>query len=165
MPEAGWCETSLFCRCEHCHQPEPRVYPRAAALQVLAIENPHRTVGRLLVGPIAAGVVRNRKDLIGENIRRHLACARERLREIRTITPDLSRRDAEIIFTLIFDQIAAGLSRGDRVELRGFGAFWVKKRDAHTSRNPRTGDKVAISEKYFPAFRAGKRLRDHLKMH
>jgi integration host factor subunit beta len=73
--------------------------------------------------------------------------------------PHLYQRDVEIIVSTIFDEIAAALSRGGRVELRGFGAFMVKKRDARTGRNPRTGDKVAISEKHFPFFKAGKDLR------
>jgi integration host factor beta subunit len=62
----------------------------------------------------------------------------------------------------IFDEIAAALSRGNRVELRGFGAFSVKKRDARAGINPRTGDKVAISEKHFPFFKTGKELRERL---
>jgi integration host factor subunit beta len=76
--------------------------------------------------------------------------------------PHLQLRDVEIIVTAIFDEITAALSRGDRVELRGFGAFSVKKRDARTSRNPRTGDKIAVSEKHAPHFKTGKELRGRL---
>jgi integration host factor subunit beta len=74
----------------------------------------------------------------------------------------LTRRDAEIIVTTIFDEIAAALSRGSRVALRNFGAFAVKNRDAHTGRNPRTGHKVEISEKHIPFFKTGKELRGRL---
>jgi integration host factor subunit beta len=54
------------------------------------------------------------------------------------------------------------LARGDRVELRGFGAFSVKRRDARVGRNPRTGDSVEVSEKYIPFFKTGKQLRERL---
>lgn len=79
--------------------------------------------------------------------------------------PHLYVHDAEIVVTAIFDEITAALSRGDRVEVRGFGAFSVKKRDARIGRNPRTGDKIAVSEKHVPSFKTGKRLRDRLKPH
>jgi len=76
--------------------------------------------------------------------------------------PHLYQRDVEIIVTAIFDEIAAALARGDRVELRGFGAFSVKRRDARIGRNPRTGDSVSVSEKHIPFFKTGKQLRDRL---
>ena len=76
--------------------------------------------------------------------------------------PHLYQRDVERIVTTIFGEIAAALSRGDRVELRGFGAFSVKRRDARVGRNPRTGDSVAVEEKVIPFFKTGKQLRDRL---
>jgi integration host factor subunit beta len=76
--------------------------------------------------------------------------------------PHLTRRDAEIIVTTIFDEITAALVRGDRVELRGFGAFSVKKHDARMGRNPRTGDSIEVSEKHRPFFKTGKQLRARL---
>ncbi len=76
--------------------------------------------------------------------------------------PHLYQRDVELIVTTIFDEIAAALSRGDRVELRGFGAFSVKRRDARLGRNPRTGDSVRVGEKHIPFFKTGKQLRDRL---
>ena len=75
----------------------------------------------------------------------------------------LAPREIEIIVTTMFGAITAALSRGDRVELRGFGAFSVRKRDAHVGRNPRTGDKVAVSEKHIPFFKTGKELRGRLQ--
>jgi integration host factor subunit beta len=76
--------------------------------------------------------------------------------------PHLYQRDVERIVTAIFDEIAAALGRGDRVELRGFGAFSVKRREARLGRNPRTGDSVHVDEKHVPFFKTGKQLRERL---
>jgi len=76
--------------------------------------------------------------------------------------PHLYQRDVEKIVNAILDTIADALARGDRVELRGFGAFSVKKRDARTGRNPRTGESVSISEKVVPVFKTGKEMRQRL---
>ncbi len=76
--------------------------------------------------------------------------------------PHLYQRDVENIVNAILDEITAALSRGDRVELRGFGAFSVKNRAARSGRNPRTGDKVAVEEKVVPFFKTGKEMRDRL---
>jgi integration host factor subunit beta len=77
--------------------------------------------------------------------------------------PHLYRRDVEMIVDAMFNEITAALLRGGRVELRGFGAFSVKKRDARDGRNPRTGDSVAVSEKHVPFFKTGKQLRNRLQ--
>jgi len=76
--------------------------------------------------------------------------------------PHLYQRDVERIVTTIFEEIASALSRGDRVELRGFGAFSVKQRDARIGRNPRTGEDVQVDAKRVPYFKTGKQLRDNL---
>ncbi len=76
--------------------------------------------------------------------------------------PHLYQRDVERIVSTIFEEISAALSRGDRVELRGFGAFSVKRRPARIGRNPRTGDTVHVSEKCVPFFKTGKELRERL---
>ena len=86
----------------------------------------------------------------------------ELIQHIAEQNPHLFHRDVERIVTTIFDEIAEALSRGDRVELRGFGAFSVKRRDARIGRNPRTGDSVEVSEKYIPFFKTGKQLRERL---
>jgi len=78
------------------------------------------------------------------------------------MNPHLYQRDVERIVTTIFDEISAALSRGDRVELRGFGAFSIRQRDARTGRNPRTGDAVPVPPKYIPFFKTGKQLRERL---
>lgn len=76
--------------------------------------------------------------------------------------PHLYQRDVERIVSTIFDEISAALARGDRVELRGFGAFSVKARPARTGRNPRTGEPVHVEEKFVPFFKTGKELRERL---
>lgn len=76
--------------------------------------------------------------------------------------PHLYQRDVERIVSAIFDEISDALASGDRVELRGFGAFSVKKRDARVGRNPRTGDSVPVQEKFVPFFKTGKQLRDRI---
>ncbi|MGH1354881.1 MAG: integration host factor subunit beta [Thalassovita sp.] len=74
----------------------------------------------------------------------------------------LTMRDAEKIVNTVFDEITGAMARGDRVELRGFGAFSVKQRDARVGRNPRTGESVEVEEKHVPFFKTGKLLRDRL---
>lgn len=86
----------------------------------------------------------------------------ELIARLAELNPHLYQRDVERIVTTIFDEIGEALGRGDRVELRGFGAFSVKRRDARQGRNPRTGQSVAVSSKYVPFFRTGKQLRDRL---
>ena len=78
------------------------------------------------------------------------------------LNPQLYLRDVEIIVDTIINQMSDALARGDRVELRGFGAFSVKERAARTGRNPRTGETVKVTAKRAPAFKAGKALRDKL---
>ena len=76
--------------------------------------------------------------------------------------PHLYQRDIEKIVATIFGEIAKALAKGDRVELRGFGAFSVKSRPARTGRNPRTGESVHVAPKHVPFFKTGKELRDRL---
>ena len=76
--------------------------------------------------------------------------------------PHLFQRDVERIVNTVFDEITNAMANGDRVELRGFGAFSVKKRDTRVGRNPRTGESVSVSEKHVPFFKTGKLLRDRL---
>jgi integration host factor subunit beta len=86
----------------------------------------------------------------------------ELIARLAELNPHLYQRDVERIVTTIFDEVAEALARGDRVELRGFGAFSVKRRDARQGRNPRTGQSVSVASKYVPFFRTGKQLRDRL---
>ena len=86
----------------------------------------------------------------------------ELILRIGELNPHLYHRDVERIVVTIFDEIATALARGDRVELRGFGAFSIKHRDARTGRNPRTGDTVEVSRKVIPFFKTGKQLRERL---
>ena len=86
----------------------------------------------------------------------------ELIQKLMDENPHLFQRDVELIVNTIFDEIIDTMARGDRVELRGFGAFSVKKRDARIGRNPRTGESVSVSEKHVPFFKTGKLLRDRL---
>ena len=76
--------------------------------------------------------------------------------------PHLYQRDVERIVNTVFSEITEALAKGDRVELRGFGAFSVKSRDARMGRNPRTGEEVKVESKAVPFFKTGKLLRDRL---
>ena len=86
----------------------------------------------------------------------------ELIQKIADENPHLYHRDVERIVATVFDEIIEAMARGDRVELRGFGAFSVKKRDARIGRNPRTGEPVHVDEKHVPFFKTGKLLRDRL---
>lgn len=86
----------------------------------------------------------------------------ELIQRLAASNPQLYQRDIERIVNTVFDEITAALARGDRVELRGFGAFSVKRRDARVGRNPRTGSTVQVDEKVVPFFKTGKQLRDRL---
>ena len=86
----------------------------------------------------------------------------ELIQRIADDNPHLYQRDVERIVNTIFEEIIEAMSRGNRVELRGFGAFSVKKRDARIGRNPRTGESVQVEQKHVPFFKTGKLLRDRL---
>jgi integration host factor subunit beta len=86
----------------------------------------------------------------------------ELVQRIADRNPHLYLRDVEKIVNAILDEITHALARGDRVELRGFGAFSVKHRDARQGRNPRTGAHVAVDEKAVPFFKTGKEMRERL---
>lgn len=86
----------------------------------------------------------------------------ELIARLAAANPHLYQRDMERIVTTIFEEITTALARGDRVELRGFGAFSVKQRGARSGRNPRTGEAVSVSAKYIPYFKTGKELREKI---
>lgn len=78
--------------------------------------------------------------------------------------PDLSLKEIDRIVTIFFDEISQRLAEGGRVELRGFGAFSTRGRDARTGRNPRTGETVDVAAKRVPYFKPGKEMRQRLNM-
>ena len=86
----------------------------------------------------------------------------ELIQKLADANPHLYQRAIERIVSTVFDEIAEALSRGDRVELRGFGAFSVKHRPERVGRNPRTGDSVHVPAKAVPFFKTGKELRERL---
>ena len=81
---------------------------------------------------------------------------------IAELNPHLYQSDAEKIVSTVFDEIGAALANGNRVELRGFGVFSVRSRNARAGRNPRTGEQVSVEAKNVPFFKAGKKLKDML---
>jgi len=86
----------------------------------------------------------------------------ELIQKLAERNPHLFLRDVEKIVDTVFDEISSALAKGDRVELRGFGAFSVKSRDSRTGRNPRTGATVKVNAKRLPFFKTGKGLRERL---
>ena len=86
----------------------------------------------------------------------------ELIQTIAEDNPHLFQRDVERIVNAIFEEITNAMARGERVELRGFGAFSVKQRDARVGRNPRTGEAADVDAKRVPFFKTGKLLRDRL---
>ena len=81
---------------------------------------------------------------------------------VATANPHLYQRDVENVVNAILDAISEALAHGDRVELRGFGAFSVKSRPAREGRNPRTGERVSVAQKSVPFFKSGKEMRARL---
>ena len=78
--------------------------------------------------------------------------------------PDLTQREVENVVSAIFDSITDQLAQGGRVELRGFGAFSSRQRDARVGRNPRTGASVDVDAKRVPYFKPGKDMRERLNL-
>ncbi len=82
------------------------------------------------------------------------------IEEVARLTPHISKKDTEIVVNTIFDCMARALKYGERIEIRGFGSFQVKIREAREGRNPKTGDPVHISAKRTPFFKVGKELKE-----
>jgi integration host factor subunit beta len=78
--------------------------------------------------------------------------------------PDLTQREVEDVVSALFDAITEQLADGGRVELRGFGAFSTRQRDARVGRNPRTGASVDVNAKRVPYFKPGKEMRERLNL-
>ena len=86
------------------------------------------------------------------------------IKRLAAANPHLYARDLERIVDTVFERIGSALSRGDRVELRGFGAFSTRGRGERVGRNPRTGDEVEVPNKVVPYFKTGKELRERLNV-
>ncbi|MCA1196913.1 integration host factor subunit beta [Sphingomonas sp. R647] len=88
----------------------------------------------------------------------------ELVQMLATDNPDLSAREIERIVDIFFDEITSRLVEDGRVELRGFGAFSTRAREARTGRNPRTGESVDVDAKRVPYFKPGKEMRQRLNV-
>jgi integration host factor subunit beta len=86
------------------------------------------------------------------------------IKRLAEANPHLYLRDIERIVATVFDEVTDALIRGDRVELRGFGAFSVRHRSSRVGRNPRTGEEVKVPDKAVPYFKTGKELRERLNI-
>ena len=86
----------------------------------------------------------------------------ELLQELHKDNPELRVEEVEQVVEIFFDEIGQRLAEGGRVELRGFGAFSTREREARTGRNPRTGEAVEVPSKRVPYFKAGKEIRERL---
>lgn len=84
------------------------------------------------------------------------------IKRLSDANPHLTQRDIEKIVSTVFDEVTDALAKRDRVELRGFGAFSVREREARVGRNPRTGAEVSVPDKVVPYFKTGKELRERL---
>jgi integration host factor subunit beta len=82
------------------------------------------------------------------------------IEEVAKRTPHISKKDTEVVVNTIFDAMIESLRGGDRIEIRGFGSFQVKIREARDGRNPKTGEPVHISAKRTPFFKVGKELKE-----
>jgi integration host factor subunit beta len=76
--------------------------------------------------------------------------------------PQLVAKDADFAVKMILDALTLALVKGDRIEIRGFGSFALNYRPPRVGRNPKSGDKVQVPEKYVPHFKAGKELRERV---
>ena len=86
------------------------------------------------------------------------------IKRLAEANPHLYLRDVERIVSTVFEEVTRALERGDRVELRGFGAFSVRQRSSRVGRNPRTGDEVEVPDKMVPYFKTGTELRERLNV-
>ena len=82
------------------------------------------------------------------------------IEEVARLTPHISKKDTEVVVNTIFDSMIDALKKGERIEIRGFGSFQVKVRDAREGRNPKTGEPVHIAAKRTPFFKVGKELKE-----
>ena len=125
------------------------IAPRRALCQIVRREMPLPVAGRLEshAGPAGKRGVMIRSEL---------------LQALSAENPDLRPEEVEQVIDIFFDEIAARLAEGGRVELRGFGTFSTRLRDARTGRNPRTGDPVDVPSKRVPYFKPGNEMRERL---
>ena len=82
------------------------------------------------------------------------------IERVAALTPHISKKDTEVVVNTIFDAMTDALKAGERIEIRGFGSFQVKVREAREGRNPKTREEVFIPAKRTPFFKVGKELKE-----
>ena len=88
----------------------------------------------------------------------------ELIARLATRFPQLVAKDADLAVKMILDAMSEALAKGDRIEIRGFGSFSLNYRPPRVGRNPKSGDKVSVPEKWVPHFKAGKELRERVDL-
>jgi len=86
----------------------------------------------------------------------------ELIERLSFVSGSVNKKEAELVINTIFDSIGDALVSGDRVEIRGFGSFTIRERDAREARNPKSGEIVKIPNKKTPFFKTGKELRERV---
>ena len=86
----------------------------------------------------------------------------ELIEQVASKVNNFSRKDIEVIVDTLLDSMSASLSKGDKVEIRGFGSFKIKERDGRHGRNPKSGENIFIDSKRVPFFKAGKEIRERI---
>lgn len=86
----------------------------------------------------------------------------ELIEQVASKVNNFSRKDIEVIVDTLFDSMSDSLSKGDKVEIRGFGSFKIKERDGRHGRNPKSGENIFIDSKRVPFFKAGKEIRERI---
>ncbi|MCE2391210.1 MAG: integration host factor subunit beta [Proteobacteria bacterium] len=86
----------------------------------------------------------------------------ELIERVALLAPHISKKDTETVVNTVFESLVSSLKSGERIEIRGFGSFQVKLREAREGRNPKTGEEVEIPAKRTPFFKVGKELKERI---
>src|SRR5262249_37950858 len=107
-------------------------------------------------------ITRTRSNSVRQNTQGSRMTKSELIARLAARYPQLVAKDAEFAVKMILDSMTQSLVKGQRIEIRGFGSFGLNHRPARTGRNPKSGEKVHVPEKFVPHFKAGKELRERV---